>query len=173
MDVTGFFPITPVMRTSPCRLRDEFFGMAVRKRLNHPCLAALRRYSPTLCCAVWSVVAVRHVKVACGRGNFGLPGNTGTPRQDASLTRFTNGSRKLNRVPRGRWLPTGGCRKTNDACASGGRNDRWLVGGNPTSLLGQVAEWSKAHAWNACRRATVSRVRIPLCPPATVFAEIR
>jgi hypothetical protein len=30
---------------------------------------------------------------------------------------------------------------------------------------GQVAEWLKAHAWNACIRATVSRVRIPLCPP--------
>jgi hypothetical protein len=31
---------------------------------------------------------------------------------------------------------------------------------------GEVAEWSKAHAWNACRRATVSRVRIPPSPPA-------
>ena len=31
--------------------------------------------------------------------------------------------------------------------------------------LGEVAEWSKAHAWNACRRATVSRVRIPPSPP--------
>jgi hypothetical protein len=28
-----------------------------------------------------------------------------------------------------------------------------------------VAEWSKAHAWNACRRATVSWVRIPPSPP--------
>jgi hypothetical protein len=28
-----------------------------------------------------------------------------------------------------------------------------------------VAEWSKAHAWNACRRETVSRVRIPVSPP--------
>ena len=34
-----------------------------------------------------------------------------------------------------------------------------------SDLKGQVAEWSKAHAWNACRRETVSRVRIPLCPP--------
>ena len=31
---------------------------------------------------------------------------------------------------------------------------------------GQVAEWLKAHAWNACIRETVSRVRIPLCPPS-------
>ena len=34
---------------------------------------------------------------------------------------------------------------------------------------GQVAEWSKAHAWNACRRGTVSRVRIPVCPPFPRF----
>ncbi len=33
------------------------------------------------------------------------------------------------------------------------------------NIQGQVAEWLKAHAWNACRRGTVSRVRIPLCPP--------
>ena len=30
---------------------------------------------------------------------------------------------------------------------------------------GEVAEWLKAHAWNACIRETVSRVRIPLSPP--------
>ena len=30
---------------------------------------------------------------------------------------------------------------------------------------GEVAEWLKAHAWKACRRVTVSRVRIPLSPP--------
>ena len=28
-----------------------------------------------------------------------------------------------------------------------------------------MAEWLKAHAWKACKRATVSRVRIPLSPP--------
>ena len=32
-------------------------------------------------------------------------------------------------------------------------------------LNGQVAEWSKAHAWKVCRRETVSRVRIPVSPP--------
>src|SRR5215203_519045 len=31
---------------------------------------------------------------------------------------------------------------------------------------GGVAEWLKAHAWKVCIRATVSRVRIPLPPPA-------
>ena len=31
--------------------------------------------------------------------------------------------------------------------------------------LGEVAEWLKAHAWKACKRETVSRVRIPLSPP--------
>ena len=32
---------------------------------------------------------------------------------------------------------------------------------------GQVAEWSKARAWKVRRRETVSRVRIPSCPPPT------
>ena len=31
--------------------------------------------------------------------------------------------------------------------------------------IGGVAEWLKAHAWKACIRETVSRVRIPLPPP--------
>ncbi|CUX28059.1 conserved hypothetical protein [Agrobacterium sp. NCPPB 925] len=30
---------------------------------------------------------------------------------------------------------------------------------------GQVAEWFKAHAWNACVRESVPWVRIPPCPP--------
>jgi hypothetical protein len=33
---------------------------------------------------------------------------------------------------------------------------------------GQLAEWSKAHAWKVCRRGTVSRVRIPHCPPIPI-----
>ena len=32
---------------------------------------------------------------------------------------------------------------------------------------GEMAEWSKAHAWKVCRRVTVSRVRIPFSPPST------
>ena len=36
---------------------------------------------------------------------------------------------------------------------------------------GGVAEWLKAHAWKACIRATVSRVRIPLPPPTTSFYQ--
>ena len=31
---------------------------------------------------------------------------------------------------------------------------------------GEMAEWLKAHAWNACRLVRVSWVRIPLSPPA-------
>ncbi len=31
-------------------------------------------------------------------------------------------------------------------------------------FAGEMAEWLKAHAWNACGRETVSRVRIPLSP---------
>src|SRR5438067_1616138 len=30
-------------------------------------------------------------------------------------------------------------------------------------------EWLKAHAWRACIRATVSRVRIPLPPPSKLL----
>ena len=33
------------------------------------------------------------------------------------------------------------------------------------TLLGQMAEWSNAHAWKACEAAMSPRVRIPLCPP--------
>jgi hypothetical protein len=33
------------------------------------------------------------------------------------------------------------------------------------SSEGQVAEWFKAHAWNACVRESVPWVRIPPCPP--------
>ncbi len=32
------------------------------------------------------------------------------------------------------------------------------------SELGEVAEWSKAHAWKVCIQETVSRVRIPFSP---------
>ena len=39
---------------------------------------------------------------------------------------------------------------------------RQLLGG---FIDGQVAEWLKAHAWKVCIRETVSRVRIPPCPP--------
>lgn len=31
--------------------------------------------------------------------------------------------------------------------------------------LGQMAERLNAHAWKACLRASVTGVRIPLCPP--------
>jgi hypothetical protein len=36
---------------------------------------------------------------------------------------------------------------------------------------GGVAEWLKAHAWRACIGETLSRVRIPLPPPA--FSEVK
>jgi hypothetical protein len=37
--------------------------------------------------------------------------------------------------------------------------------GRHKQRAGQVAEWLKAHAWKVCIRETVSRVRIPPCPP--------
>ena len=35
-----------------------------------------------------------------------------------------------------------------------------------------MAERSKAHAWNACMREIVSRVRIPLSPPSTSLCYV-
>ena len=32
---------------------------------------------------------------------------------------------------------------------------------------GEMAEWFKAHAWNACIGVTLSWVRIPLSPPTS------
>ena len=48
--------------------------------------------------------------------------------------------------------------------------ERWFC-----PRAGEVAEWSKAHAWKVCRRGTVSRVRIPLSPPSATahISEIR
>ena len=31
--------------------------------------------------------------------------------------------------------------------------------------IGEMAEWLKAHAWKACKGATLSWVRIPFSPP--------
>ena len=39
------------------------------------------------------------------------------------------------------------------------------------SYIGEVAEWLKAHAWKACKRETVSRVRIPLSPPFYIHTQ--
>jgi len=33
------------------------------------------------------------------------------------------------------------------------------------STEGDLSEWLKEHAWKACKRETVSRVRIPQSPP--------
>ena len=43
--------------------------------------------------------------------------------------------------------------------------DRPLRLDEDAGRYGQVAEWFKAHAWNACVRESVPRVRIPPCPP--------
>ena len=39
--------------------------------------------------------------------------------------------------------------------------------------MGEVAEWLKAHAWKACKRETVSRVRIPLSPPFSIHTQLK
>ena len=37
--------------------------------------------------------------------------------------------------------------------------------------FGEVAERLKAHAWKACKRETVSRVRIPFSPPFLTISQ--
>lgn len=38
--------------------------------------------------------------------------------------------------------------------------------------LGEVSEWLKEHAWKVCIRFRVSRVRIPLSPPNSIFTVV-
>ena len=38
---------------------------------------------------------------------------------------------------------------------------------------GEMAEWFKAHAWNACIGETLSWVRIPLSPPAYKYENFK
>src|SRR6056297_2364401 len=84
-------------------------------------------------------------------------GRTPTGSRDAPPPRFHGGL--LPRThPRGAMIPE------TDAAP------RPLANPAPLRLEGrngEVAEWSKAHAWKACRRETVSRVRIPVSPPPT------
>ena len=39
-------------------------------------------------------------------------------------------------------------------------------GSGSEAAAGEVAEWSIAHAWKACLGLNLTRVRIPLSPPA-------
>jgi hypothetical protein len=60
-------------------------------------------------------------------------------------------------------------RNSQDATHRGvqkaGATDRqWDRLSSRSQVIGQVAEWFKAHAWKACGGATHSRVRIPPCP---------
>jgi hypothetical protein len=62
--------------------------------------------------------------------------------------------------------PTGAIGKRLCASRKGAVPGLYGAGGRRHKpRAGQMAEWLKAHAWNACIRASVSRVRIPLCPP--------
>src|SRR5690554_5425481 len=67
--------------------------------------------------------------------------------------------------PAGTASPAGA--PTEDRSAGAGGRSVRLAEGLPflRRHCGEMAEWSKAHAWKVCRRGTVSRVRIPLSPP--------
>src|SRR5437763_662016 len=73
-------------------------------------------------------------------------------------------------------------RADGSGCAAAGsgqlRGARRFVARRRGAILraqarGGMAEWLKAHAWKACIRETVSWVRIPLPPPANLFATVR
>ena len=38
---------------------------------------------------------------------------------------------------------------------------------------GEMAEWSNAHAWKACKVLKPSRVRIPLSPPQELIIRVK
>ena len=52
---------------------------------------------------------------------------------------------------------------------SGPGPDGTLLGVIP---VGEVSEWLKEHAWKACVRETVPRVRIPPSPPRPYISDI-
>lgn len=54
----------------------------------------------------------------------------------------------------------------NRKCVGPVRHFKFVAPIGNITERGEVAERSKAHAWNACRRETASRVRIPVSPPA-------
>src|SRR5437867_1784638 len=56
-------------------------------------------------------------------------------------------------------------RQAFQVSSPGRLRDDWCFARVPRPA-GGVAEWFKAHAWKACIRETVSRVRIPPPPPA-------
>ena len=42
-----------------------------------------------------------------------------------------------------------------------------------TPKFGEMAEWSNAHAWKACKVLKPSRVRIPLSPPLNEVIQVK
>ena len=42
-----------------------------------------------------------------------------------------------------------------------------------TPKFGEMAEWSNAHAWKACKVLKPSRVRIPLSPPLKEVIQVK
>ena len=56
--------------------------------------------------------------------------------------------------------------------SEGGFYDRlFRTARNALILNGEMSEWLKEHAWKACVRETVPRVRIPFSPPAFAHAH--
>ena len=106
-----------------------------------------------------------------------------------ALPREARGRALLIRTPVALTLPTAlGCNETAFRLAEeyrSGRNGPDSKSGCPVKsrargfeshLLridpGEVSEWLKEHAWKACVRGTVPRVRIPPSPPPTYLVDI-
>src|ERR1700687_408331 len=69
----------------------------------------------------------------------------------------------MSTLPLSRGSPRQGCGRRGARGGAGGQSPPPAADGKRRH--GGVAERLKAHAWRACIRATVSRVRIPLPPP--------
>ena len=52
------------------------------------------------------------------------------------------------------------------ACASNSFQERAKA-----TVLGEMSEWLKEHAWKACVGVTLPRVRIPLSPPIHIDSK--
>src|SRR5436190_21053738 len=61
-------------------------------------------------------------------------------------------------------------RQAFQVSSPGRLRDDWCFARVPRPA-GEGAEWFKAHAWKACIRETVSRVRIPPPPPVSIINQ--
>ena len=143
-------PISPqAVRAGACRLRDcDARGGADRRARFRavglgefrPGAAPARLFSARTVCACSAF--------------FGRTASGRAPRSSAATICRCAARSGWSRKPNLPNLPENSLRTLENAARDGHKDAH-----------GEVAEWLKAHAWKACIRETVSRVRIPLSPP--------